>query len=168
MRIALSRLAREQRGAAIIELAFAAPFLAALVIGMTDLARGYSTKLQIEQAAQRTVERIEQQKSVSTTSYNSTLTAEATSAMADAGFTSGSGNQQITADSWLECSSNGTTWTRQPDFSGDCPNASDITARYISVRISRDFSPMFRSRHWPGATSSGNFRVSGFAEVRIQ
>ena len=166
IRPALSRLAREQRGAAIIELALAAPFLAALVIGMTDLARGYSTKLQIEQAAQRTVEKVEQQKSVAT-SYNTMLSTEATNAMADAGYSSGSGNQQITPDSWLECGSNG-TWTRQSDFNGSCPNASDISARYVSVRISRDFSPMFRSRHWPGANSSGNFTVSGFAEVRIQ
>jgi Flp pilus assembly protein TadG len=164
MRIRFARLGADQRGAAIIELALAAPFLAALVIGMTDLARGYSTKLQLEQAAQRTVEKIEQQKSVAT-SYNSALSTEATSAMTDAGYSSGN---TITPDSWLECSSNGTTWTRQPDFNGSCPNASDISARYVSVRISRSFSPMFRSRHWPGANSSGNFTVSGFAEVRIQ
>ena len=165
MRAALARLAGEERGAAIIELALAAPFLAALVIGMTDLARGYSTKLQVEQAAQRTVEKIEQQKSVSTSSYNSTLTTEATNAMTDAGYSSGN---TITPDSWLECSSNGTTWTRQSSFSADCPNATDITARYVSVRISRSFTPMFTSRHWPGANSSGSFTVSGYAEVRIQ
>ena len=163
IRLALSRLAREQRCAAIIELALAAPFLAALVIGMTDLARGYSTKLQIEQAAQRTVEKVEQQKSVAT-SYNTMLSTEATNAMTDAGYTSGN---TITPDSWLECGSNG-TWTRQTDFNGSCPNATDISARYVSVRISRSFTPMFTSRHWPGANSSGSFTVSGFAEVRIQ
>ena len=164
IRVLFARLAGAERGAAVIELALAAPFLAALVIGMTDLARGYSTKLQIEQAAQRTVEKIEQQKSVAT-SYNSTLSTEATSAMTDAGYSSGN---TITPDSWLECSSNGTSWTRQSDFNGSCPNATDISARYVSVRISRSFTPMFRSRHWPGANSSGSFTVSGYAEVRIQ
>lgn len=164
MRSLLVRLASEERGAAIIELALAAPFLAALVIGMTDLARGYSTKLQLEQAAQRTVEKIEQQKSVAT-SYNTTLSTEAANAMTDAGYSTGN---TITPDSWLECSSNGTTWTRQSDFNGSCPNASDISARYVSVRISRSFSPMFTSRHWPGANSNGSFTVTGYAEVRIQ
>ena len=165
IRLALSRLAREQRGAAIIELALAAPFLAALVIGMTDLARGYSTKLQIEQAAQRTVEKVEQQKSVAT-SYNTMLSTEATNAMTDAGYTSGN---TITPDSWLECSSNGgTSWTRQSDFNGSCPNASDITARYVKVSISRNFVPMFTSRAWPGANAQGQIPITGTAEVRIQ
>lgn len=164
MRMTLSRLAREERGAALIELALAAPFLAALVIGMTDMARGYSTKLQIEQAAQRTVERVEQQKSVAT-SYNSMLSTEATNAMTDAGYSSGN---TITPDSWLECSSNGTSWTRQSDFNGSCPNANDISARYVSVSISRTFTPMFASRVWPGANTNGSFTVTGYAEVRIQ
>ena len=164
MRLAMPRLAREERGAAVIELALAAPFLAALVIGMTDLARGYSTKLQLEQAAQRTVEKIEQQKSVAS-SYNTSLSTEAANAMTDTGYSTGN---TITPDSWLECSSGGSTWTRQSDFNGSCPNATDISARYVSVRISRSFSPMFRSRHWPGANSDGTITVSGYAEVRVQ
>src|SRR6185503_15485586 len=111
----LATLQRDQRGAAIIELALAAPFMAALLIGMSDLARGYSTKLLVEQAAQRTVEKIEQQKSVSTASYNTTLSTEAANAMTDAGYSTGN---TVTPDSWLECSSDGTTWSRQTDFTG--------------------------------------------------
>lgn len=164
MRLPFGRLGGEERGAAIIEMALVAPFLAALVIGMTDLARGYSTKLQLEQAAQRTVEKVEQQKSVAT-SYNTTLSTEATNALRDTGFTSGN---TITPDSWLECSSNGTSWSRQSDFNGSCPNATDISARYVSIRISRKYTPVFRSRHWPGANSDGTITVAGFAEVRIQ
>lgn len=153
-----------ERGAALVELALAAPFMAAFLIGMTDLARGFSTKLQLEQAAQRTIERVEQQKSVAS-SYNSMLSTEATNAMADAGYSSGN---TITPDSWLECSSDGTTWTRQSSFTGSCPNATDTTARYVSIQISRKFSPMFASRVWPGTNSDGTFTVSGSAEVRIQ
>jgi len=161
----LATLQRDQRGAAIIELALAAPFMAALLIGMSDLARGYSTKLLVEQAAQRTVEKIEQQKSVSTASYNTTLSTEAANAMTDAGYSTGN---TVTPDSWLECSSDGTTWSRQTDFTGSCPNATDISARYVSVLISRNFTPMFTSRAWPGAKTDGTITVSGFAEVRIQ
>jgi Flp pilus assembly protein TadG len=153
-----SRLCGDQRGAAIIELALAAPFMAALVIGMSDLARAYSLKLLLEQAAQRTIEQVEQQKSVAQ-NYNTALSTEAASAMNDAGYSTGN---TITPDSWLECSSNGTTWTRQSSFTGACPNASDITARYVQVTIQRTFVPMFASRVWPVTT------ITGSAEVRVQ
>ena len=78
IRFLRSSLRGDNRGAALIELALAMPFLAALVIGMTDLSRAFSMKLQLEQAAQRAIEKVEQQRSVST-DY-STLSTEATSA----------------------------------------------------------------------------------------
>lgn len=158
-----SRLRRNEYGASIIELALTAPFMAALVVGMTDLARAYSLKLLLEQSAQRTIEQVEQQKTV-VTNYNTALSTEAASAMTDAGY--GTGNT-ITPDSWLECSTDGTTWTRQTDFNGSC-GASDTTARYVSVNISRSFVPMFATRAWPGADANGNIPVTGYAEVRVQ
>lgn len=159
----LSTLRSDKRGAAVVELALTAPFLAALVIGVTDMARGYSLKLQLEQAAQRSIEKVEQQKSVSQ-SYDTGMTAEATSAMTDAGYSTGN---TITPDSWVECSSNGTSWTRQTNFTDACAS-SEMTARYVKVTISRAFSPMFPSRHWPGANQDGSITVSGTAAVRVQ
>jgi Flp pilus assembly protein TadG len=162
---ALLRLRDDVRGASLIELALVAPFMAAIVIGMADLSRAYSMKLMLEQASQRAVEKVENQRSVST-SYNTDLTTEATSAMTAAGYSTGN---SYTPDSWLECSSDaGASWTRQSDFNGSCPNASDLTARYVSMRVSRDFVPMFTSRVWPGANADGTITVSGFAEVRMQ
>ena len=154
----------DERGASLIELALAAPVLAALVIGMADMARAYSLKLILEQAAQRSIEMVENQRSVAT-DYSTSLTTEATGAMTDAGYSTGN---TITPDSWLECSSDGTTWTRQTDFNGSCPNAGDTTARYVSLRISRSFTPMFPSRAWPGADANGSLTLSGYAEVRVQ
>lgn len=160
----LTRLRRDERGASVVELALVAPFMAALVIGMTDLSRAYSLKLLLEQSAQRTIEQVEQQKSVSA-SYNTALSTEAGSAMTDAGYSTGN---TIAPDSWLECSSNGTSWTRQSDFNGSCPNATDITTRYVSVRITRSFTPMFATRAWPTADANGNIPITGYAEVRVQ
>jgi Flp pilus assembly protein TadG len=159
----LSRLRRDRRGAAVIELALAAPVMAGLLIGMSDLARAYSLKLLLEQAAQRTIEQVEQQKSVAQ-NYNTAVSAEAASAMTDAGY--GTGNT-ITPDSWLECSSNGTTWTKQSSFTGAC-GQTEMTARYVKVKIERSFVPMFPARAWPNADSNGNITVSGYAEVRVQ
>lgn len=158
----LTRLRQDQRGAAIIELALSAPILAAIVIGMSDMARGYSLKLDVEQAAQRTVEKVEQQKSVATT-YNDALTTEAGNAMTAAGYSTGN---TITPDSWLECSSNGTSWTKQSSFTGAC-GSTDTTARYVKVTISRKFWPIF-GRLWPNSNSDKSITVSGAAEVRIQ
>lgn len=158
-----SMVRRDQRGAAVIELALAAPFMAALVIGMSDLSRAYSLKLLMEQAAQRTIEKVEQQKSVAT-SYNTALSTEAGTAMTDAGYSTGN---TITPDSWVECSSSGTSWTRQTNFTDAC-GSGEMTARYVKVTISRSFVPMFTSRAWPGADANGNITVSGYAEVRIQ
>jgi Flp pilus assembly protein TadG len=163
IRNAVSRLLRNERGASLVELALTAPFMASLLIGMADLSRAFSMKLQMEQAAQRTIEQVEQQKSVAT-SYNASLTAEATSAMTDSGYSTGN---TITPDSWLECSSNGTTWTRAASFTGACA-ANESTARYVNITIARRFTPMFPSRLWPGANSDGTINISGYAEVRLQ
>jgi Flp pilus assembly protein TadG len=159
----LKSLRRDEGGAAVVELALAVPFLAALVIGMTDMTRGYSMKLQVEQAAQRAIEKVEEQKGVAN-SYNTAVTAEATAAMTAAGYSTGN---TITPDSWVECSTNGTTWTRQTNFTDAC-GSTDMTARYVKVTISRPFTPMFASRHWPGANQNGSITVSGTAEVRVQ
>ena len=50
-------LARDTRAAAVIELALVAPILATMVIGATEISAGYSARLQLEQAAQRIVEK---------------------------------------------------------------------------------------------------------------
>ena len=159
-----SVLRSDARGAAVVELALVAPFLGAMIIGITDMTRGYSLKLQLEQAAQRSIEKVEQQKSVAN-SYNTALTTEATTAMTAAGYTTGN---TITPDSWVECSANaGTTWTRKTNFTDAC-DPTNMTARYVKMTISRSFTPMFASRLWPGADANGNITVTGSAEVRIQ
>ena len=161
----LCQLREDERGASIIELALTAPFLAALVIGMTDLARAYSYKLLIEQAAARTIEKVEQQQSVSTSSYNATLMAEAKNAMSDAGYPDTT-DSNYTPDSWVECSTDGVTWTKTADFTTDC--TSGTQARYASIKITESFTPMFPSRLWPNADANGNITVTGYAEVRMQ
>jgi len=50
-------LIRDTRGAALIELALAAPFLAALVVGMVNISQGYSAKVKLTQAAHRAIEK---------------------------------------------------------------------------------------------------------------
>jgi Flp pilus assembly protein TadG len=151
-----SKLLSNNRGAAVIELALAAPFFAAIVIGMNDLSRAYSEKLKLEQAAQRTIEKVEQQHTV-LTDYSSYST-EASNAATAAGY-SGS---TVSVDYWLECNGVRQTTTTTPCSSGQ------TYARYVTVTISNTYTPMFTSRVWPGADAYGNIPVSGYAGIRVQ
>ena len=65
--MSITRLAQDDRGASIIELALVAPILASLLIGMVDLSRAYSHKLLLEQAAQRSIEKVQQYQASSST-----------------------------------------------------------------------------------------------------
>ena len=57
--IRFARLARDDRGASIVELALVVPIMGSLLIGMVDLSRAYSHKLKLEQAAQRAIEKVQ-------------------------------------------------------------------------------------------------------------
>ena len=79
-------LAQDESGASIIEMALLLPFLASMVVGVADISRAYSAKLKLEQAAYRSIEKVQQYRDTSSTF--STISAEATTAAVAAGFTS--------------------------------------------------------------------------------
>jgi Flp pilus assembly protein TadG len=147
---------RDERGAALVELALAAPFFAALTIGIIDVSRAYSMKYKLEQSAQRAIEKVEQQHSV-LPDYSAYAT-EAATAASDAGYA----GSTATVDYWLEC--NG---TRQANTTTPC-NTGDTYARYVTITVSNTYTPFFSSRAWPGANAQGNIPVSGYAGIRVQ
>jgi hypothetical protein len=128
-----------------VELAFAAPFLALLLVGMADLGRGFSERYSLQSAANRTVERANL--GTSTTDY-SFLRGEA----ADA---AGVPIENVTYEGTLDCDG-----IRQASFDAECAPTQEIM-RYISIRIEKDFVPSFT---WNG----GAVRIAGEASVRIQ
>ncbi len=146
-------LARDESGASIIEMAMVAPVLAALLMGMVDISRAYSAKLQLEQAAQRSIEKVQQYRT--TTSTYSTLVAEAATA-------AGVNATDVTVDYWLEC--NG---ARQTAYTTVCPTV-QTRVRYITVSINKKFSPMFGTRYFPGANSDGTYTINAQAGLRTQ
>lgn len=155
----LRKLAADERGAALIEMAFATPLLAACLMGMVDLSRAYSERLQLEQATQRAIEKVFNNQTQST-SYN-TLKAEAVSAAQDAGYTNVTASD-VTIDFWLEC--NG---ARQATYSDNCPDG-QLYARYINVAIQKKFTPFFGTQYFPGANSDGTFTLKADAGIRTQ
>lgn len=154
-----SRLARDERGASIIELALLLPVLSTIVIGVADISRAYSQKLILEQAAYRAIEKVQQYQA-----SQSTLTAlqnEVVSAANDAGFTDVT-TSNVTIDFWLEC--NG---ARQTTYNMNC-STGQTQARWISVDVTHNFTPMFASSRWPGSNSNGSYTLHGRAGLRTQ
>jgi Flp pilus assembly protein TadG len=155
----LRSLAADERGTSLIEMAFAMPILAACLMGMVDLSRAYSEKLQLEQATQRAIEKV-MNRQTSSTSYN-TLKSEAKSAAHEAGFTTVT-DSDVTVDFWLEC--NG---ARQSNYDSQCTGG-QVYARYINVEIRKKFTPFFGTKYFPGANSDGTFTVKADAGIRTQ
>lgn len=151
--MSFARLAKDDRGTSIIELALVAPILASLLIGMVDLSRAYSYKLQLEQSAQRAIEKVQQYQATSST-YG-TLQTEAAAA-------AGVATSNVTIDYWLEC--NG---VRAADYNSSC-SPGQVYARWVTVDVTGTFTPLFKSKYYPKANADGTFTLHGIAGMRTQ
>lgn len=159
----LINLFRNERGATIVEMGLAAPFLATLVIGMVDISRGYSEKLQLEQVAQRAIEKAMQgMQGDDSTDIFQTLQAEAAAA-------AGVPTSNVEVRYWLECngvSQNTSAATMAADYEKVCGTGA-IYARYLDIRIQKTYTPMFSTR-WAGADADGTYTLVGQAGLRVQ
>ena len=151
-------LGADERGTSIIELALVAPMLCAMLVGMTDLARGYSTKLQLEQAGQRAIEKMMQ------TSFQTTAK---DALVAEAATTAGVETSAVAVTYWLEC--NGvkkTGGTMDADYNSVC-GTGEKYSRYLQVEITKVYTPMFAFK-FAGAASNGTYTLKGKSGVRVQ
>lgn len=158
MKQIMHRIGLDERGAALIEMALVAPFLAAMVVGIIDLSNAYSVSLQLQQAAQRTVEKAQQ--TIVTDTMLATLQAEGASAASGIGSTPITASN-VTVDFWLEC--NG---TRQSLYDSTCASG-QTHARYLKVSITGSYIPVF-STHFAGSNSDGSFTLTGVAGIRTE
>jgi Flp pilus assembly protein TadG len=147
------RLAAERSGAAAAEFAIAIPVLTLMIMAAWDLSRGFSARLDLEEAAGRSAELATAYGTVRT-DY-STLRAEAVTAAQAAGI----GNPAASVDNWLEC--NG---VRQPSGTNIC-QAGAAYARYVSVTVTGAYMPVFNVG---GMVAGSGFPIRGSATVRIQ
>jgi hypothetical protein len=170
----IMRLGRDARGTSVIELAVIAPFLALVTMGIMDLSNGYSRRLSLTQAVDRTIAKIaardfEIPKNAAGPDFSAYAAEAATAAGVDA--------DAVTVVAWLECDG-----VEQSDFEGTCPKKTTtgceaenpppeadcwpILARYIQVRIDTTFKPMFGAVISP--RSDGTVPLYAEAAVRIQ
>jgi hypothetical protein len=153
----ITRLSTDQRGTSLVEFAFVVPFFALLVVGIGDLARGFSEKYALQQVAHRTLELAHLGSESNDYEY---LVAEARAAAAEAGIS----NPTVALRSWREC--NGNTNTPMP-WLGSCPDGQQ-TARYLTLRIDSTFRPAFGSIVYAGANADGSVPISASASLRVQ
>jgi Flp pilus assembly protein TadG len=174
-------LLKSERGAAVIELALAAPILAVLTIGMIDLSNAYSRKLALEQGAQRAVEKIMQ-----TTEEDTVENTLVTEAVCQVNGTNADGTCKTTpinstnvTVSWRrECTNGagsmsqapGSPYTASADFdlaANACPGGTVREANYIEVALTDKYTPMF-PLHFAGYNGDGTYHMSATAGVRTQ
>lgn len=151
-------LGRDSKGASVIELALIAPVLGVVLMGVIDVAMGYSRTLVLEQAAYRSLEKVAVGTIQSDYSYVQT---EAQAALTAAGVTGAT----VVVDTWLECNR-----VRQTDFNGVCPEG-EMISRYVKVTITSNYQARFA--YGPlgsafGANSSGAIPITANASLRIQ
>jgi hypothetical protein len=147
-------IGRDERGNSVIELALVAPLLASLFIGMVDISRAVSSKVTLEQAAQRAIEKA--QAKDFKTSDESAIKADAESA--------GGPGSTATVTAWLECNHDGL----QLDIDLGICGIGVPYARYVKVSITNTYTPLFGTRFFPGASANGSVTVTGQATLRVQ
>ena len=152
VRATIEALRGEDRGAAVMELALVAPIFATMLIGMVDIGRGYSMKLQLEQAAQRAIEKV---------MNGQADKASAAALKTEAATVAAVPETDVVVDFWLECND-----TRQANYDTTCPSG-QVFRRYLTVQISKTFTPMFSAK-WLGSNTNGTFTVVGKTIVRTQ
>jgi len=156
----LARFRDDQHGTAVLELGLAIPIVFVLLLGLIDIARGYSIKLQLEQVAQRAIERV--MNGQADRSILAAVKAEAATA-ADVPDTN------VTTSAWLECrtGTGSPTFYYYPADQDQSCSSSQIGRRYIRVNISKTFSPIFDFR-WAGTNADGTYTIQGATSVRTQ
>lgn len=170
-----SNLWSNERGAAIIELALVAPFLALGVIGIVDMSNAYSRKLALEQGAQRAIEKIMQTTQVDT--VENTLSTEAVCQVNGTNSDGSCKTSPISTSnvqvSWrLDCTdSSGTLTTSQYTTSAafdlaSCASGTVRQARYIQIALTDQYTPMFPIHFASYNSSDGTYHLSATAGVR--
>jgi Flp pilus assembly pilin Flp len=147
------RLASSDRGVAAIEFALLVPVLAIMLLGVMDSARAIGTKLSLQQAINRGLEKA----AVGTVQTNYlNLQAEVATA-------AGIPATAVSVDAWLECDR-----VRQSLFSGSCEE-NQMVSRYVRLTAHAEFRPFFAYSNWgQKRTSGGTVRLTAEEALRVQ
>lgn len=173
LRPRLARIAADESGTSVIELAMVAPVLSLLTMGIVDISNGYGRRLELVQAVNRTAELVAAGEFK--IPENADGTPDYTALKADAAAAAGVETSQVEVIRWLEC--DGVEQTEyeslcEPEDPAACdtetpPDDCDpIIARYVQIRIDDSFRPMFGTIF--SRRADGSFPLWAEAAVRVQ
>jgi Flp pilus assembly protein TadG len=146
----LHQLRRDHRGTSVIELALALPFLSVMLVGLVDVASCYSAQMSIQQAAARSLERVQVAGPSGDFAFVRTEAASA----------AGVPVSQVTVETWLECDN-----VKQAATVQTC-SETQASANYVKVTISSSYAPYFGYSPLGARTSDGRVPLSASASVR--
>jgi Flp pilus assembly pilin Flp len=172
----IQRLHRSEDGTATIELAVVVTVLATMLIGVVDITTAFNRKMELEQALQRSLEKI-----MNTTTFTTpTQTIKEEVALAVRGIE----EEEISVDYLLECdnviqeqsgspeptapantSEAAVPEAEEPDASAGC-DPSEVQRRYITATVTDQFEPFF-PLHKLGIAGSA-FTISARAGMRVE
>lgn len=154
----LASLRGNLAGTGALELGLALPVLILLLVGMIDVSRLVASRIDVEQAAQRTTDfALAKRPTSANGKYIKDEAAKIDNVSAN----------DVTVDIFLECDG-----VRQSDFRNICPSTED-SARFVSVEIDRNVSFLF---NWSSFANlffgkqvlGQGIRVQGDSIVRFQ
>lgn len=123
----VNKLKHSRRGTATVELALVLPIFATMLIGVVDMTTAFNRKLEMEQAVQRSIERVMQ------TTTNQTVEANIKQEAAEA---AGIDEDDVTVTYTLTCNGTATAYNQ------DC-TLGQTEVRYVNVSATTTFTPMF-------------------------
>jgi Flp pilus assembly pilin Flp len=159
-------LRSDNRGAAIIELALVAPLLAVMTVGVVDLSNGFGRKLRLEQAAQRSIEKIMQ--TTGELTVEDTIANEAVCQYNGVNEEGECNAAPLTTDNVsvnhrLECDGVEKIVTEEDQ---DCAEG-ETGSRWIQVTVWDDYAPMFPI-HFSGIDADNKYRITAVAGMRTE
>jgi Flp pilus assembly protein TadG len=158
----LRSLRRDRSGAVVIEFAFVAPVLALMTVGVVDMSNAFGKKLMLEQAAQRSIEKVMQ--TTGETTVEDTIALEA---VCQYNGTNENGTcktapittANVTVIHRLECDG---VLTTNPDCDED-----QTESRWIRVEVRDNYQPMF-ALHFAGLNDDGTYHLRAIAGMRTE
>jgi len=160
---ALRSLASRHDGVVTVELALLAPMLAVMVIGISDISTAYGRKLELEQAAQRAIEKVMQTTGDET--VEDTIKKEACIQIngADGAGECKAGRittGDVTVTYRLECAGE-----LEANYATDC-DPGETEVRYILATVNDTYTPLFPIHF--NTNADGTYHLSVTAGVRVK
>ena len=165
-----NRLRNEQQGAAVIELALAAPILAVMVMGAADVGTAFSRKLALEQGAQRAVEKVMQTTELSnvqgTIEDEVALQADVDASQVEVTF------PRYCDDELMPMVDENEDGVEDRDADGfaqgeDC-DSGESEGHYIQVVVTDEYEPIFSALSMGNKLPNGKYKIEAKAGMRTK